>query len=166
MHLVRLVNAGLLWAKNVLNPQFSMKSTTSTTSLSISESVLKQKYLKNYLSIRGIAKEFSCSKTKIRSLLLKYEIPLRKPSKCHQRYDSRTYGKKKVNGQTIDHKRELKTIETIKKLYIKGINPNTIAKVLSTMKIPTKQHKKEWHHYTIINLLKREGLYNQEKPTA
>ena len=68
-----------------------------------------------------------------------------------------------MNGKTIDHKRELKTIETIKKLYAKGINPNTIAKVLSTMKTPTKQHKKEWHYHTIINLLKRENLYKQEK---
>ena len=68
-----------------------------------------------------------------------------------------------MNGQTIDHKRELKTIEIIKKLYAKGINPNTIAKVLSTMKIPTKQRKKDWHHHTIINLLKREGLYKQVK---
>ena len=127
------------------------------------KNVLKQKYVGSYLSIREIAKEFSCSKTKIKSLLLKYKIPLRQPSGCHQRYDSRTYGKKKVNGQTADHKRELKTIETIKKLYVKGINPNTIAKVLSTMKIPTKQHKKDWHHHTVINLLKREGLYKQEK---
>ncbi len=135
------MDAGLLWAKNVL----------------------KQKYLKNYLSIREIAKKFSCSKTKIRDLLLKYEIPLRKPSKYHQGYDSRTYGKKKVNGKTVDHKRELKTIETIKELYLKDINPNMIAKVLSTMKIPTKQQKTSWHHHTIINLLKREGLYKQEK---
>ncbi len=71
-----------------------------------------------------------------------------------------------MNSQTVDHKKELKTIETIKNLYIKGINPNTIAKVLSTMKIPTKQHKKEWHHHTIINLLKRENLYKQVKSTA
>ena len=89
-------------------------SLVDTTPL-YAENVLKQKYLKNYLSIREIAKEFSCSKTKIRELLLKYEIPLRGPSGCHQRYDSRTYGKKKVSGKTIDHKRELKTIETIKK---------------------------------------------------
>ena len=161
-----MVDAGLLWTKNVLNLQFSMKSTISITSLPISESVLKQKYLKNQLSIREIAKEFSCSKTKIRDLLLKYEIPLRVSSGCHQRHDSRIYGKKKVNGQTVDHKRKLKTIEVIKKLYLKSINPNTIAKVLSIMKIPTKQQKKEWHHHTIINLLKRENLYKKEKPTT
>ena len=147
------------WAENVLNPRFSMKSTISITSLPISESVLKQKYLKNYLSIREIAKEFSCSKTKIRSLLSKYKIPLRQPSKGHYKCDSRTYGKKRVNGQIVDYKKELKTIETIKELYLKGINPNTIAKVLSTMKIPTKKQKKDWHHHTIIKLLKRENLY-------
>ena len=158
-----MVDATHQWAKKVLNPEFSMKSTISSTHPSISESVFKQKYLKNHLSIREIAKESSYSKTKIRDLLLKYNIPLRKPSKGHYKYDSRTYGKKRVNGQIIDHKKELKTIETIKKLYAKGINPNTIAKVLSTMKIPTKHHKKEWHHHTIINLLKRENLYKQVK---
>ena len=147
------------YAKNVLNPQFSMKSTISITSAPISESVLKQKYLKNHLSTRQIAKEFSCSKTKIRNLLLKYKIPLREPSKYHHKYNSCIYGKKKVNGKIIDHKRELQVIETIKKLYVKGINPNSIAKVLSTMKIPTKQRKKDWHHRTIIKLLKREKLY-------
>ena len=160
-----MVNTTPLWAKNVLIPQFSMKSTVSIALMPIPKSVLKQKYLKNYLSIREIAKEFLCSKTKIRDLLLKYKIPLRGPSRCHQRYDSRTYGKKKMNGKTTDHKRELKTIETIKKLYIKGINPNTIAKVLSTMKIPTKQRKEDWHHHTIITLLKRENIYKQGKST-
>ena len=146
-------------AKNVLNLQFSMKSTISITSSSISESVLKQKYLKNYLSTRQIAKEFSCSKTKIRNLLLKYKIPLRKPSRCHYKRNSRTYGKKKVSGKIVDHKRELKIIENVKELYIKGVGPNTIAKVLSAMKIPTKQYKKDWHHRTIIKLLKRENIY-------
>ena len=63
----------------------------------------------------------------------------------------------------MDHKRELKTFETIKELYAKGINPNTIAKVLNTMKIPTKQRKEDWHHHTIINLLKGENLYKQVK---
>ena len=151
--------------ENILNPQFSMKSTISINSLSISEDVLKQRYLKNHLSTREIAKEFSCSKTKIRSLLLKYKIPLRKPSRCHHKYNSHAYGKKKVSGKIIDHKRELKVIEIIKKLYVKGINPNSIAKVLSTMKIPTKQRKKDWHHRTIINLLKRENIYKQVKST-
>ena len=152
-----------LYAKNVLNLQFSMKSIVSITSVPISESVLKQKYLKDYLSTRQIAKEFSCSKTKIRNLLLKYKIPLREPSRCHYKCNSRIYGKKKVNGKIVDHKRELKIIENIKELYIKGVGPNTIAKVLSTMKIPTKQHKKDWHHRTIIKLLKRENIYKQVK---
>ena len=60
--------------ENILNSPFSMKSTISINTLSILEGVLKQKYLKNYLSTREIAKEFSYSKTKIRNLLLKYKI--------------------------------------------------------------------------------------------
>ena len=100
-----LVDATPQYAENVLNLEFSVKSTIFITSLSISESVLKQKYLKNHLSIREIAKEFSFSKTKIRSLLLKYKIPLRQPANCHHKHDSRTYGKKKINGKTMDHKK-------------------------------------------------------------
>ena len=155
-----------LCAKKLLVPKFSMKSIVSITPPSISESVLEQKYLKNGLSIREIADIFSCSKTKIRKLLLKYKIPLREPSKFHYKHNSNTYGKKKVKGKTVDHKRELKTIETIKRLYLKGINPVIIAKVLSTMKIPTKQQKKDWCHQTIIHLLKRENIYKQIKSTT
>ena len=138
----KLASPTLLNTENISNPKLSMKSTISINPLSTPEDVLKQKYLKNHLSTREIAKKFSCSKTKIRSLFLKYKIPLREPSKCHHKYNSRIYDKKKVSGKTIDHKRELKAIEIIKKPYIKGINPNSIAKVLSIMKIPTKSIKK------------------------
>ena len=103
--------------KNVLNPKFSMKSITYISSLPIFEDMLKQKYLKDYLSIRESAKEFSYSINKVRLLLLKYKIPLRVPLNCHYKDKSRTYDKKKINGRTSDHKRELKTTDTIRNLY-------------------------------------------------
>ena len=71
-------------AENVLNLHFSMESYTYITSESISADVLRQKYLENRLSMRDIAKEFMCSKTQVRNLLLKHEIPLREPSKYHK----------------------------------------------------------------------------------
>ena len=67
-------------AEFVYNPPFSMVSSCLTASLFIPECVLRQKYLENYLSTREIAKEFACSKSRIRRFLLKYKIPLRKPS--------------------------------------------------------------------------------------
>lgn len=108
--------------------------------------------------MREIAREFSCSKTHIRNQLLKYNIPIRELFKC-PKDDSRTYGKRKVSGKTVDHKREQRTIATIKQMYSEGLSTNAIARFLNTMKIPTKQQGKGWHHHTITQILKREGDY-------
>ena len=88
-----------------------------------------------------IASEFSYSKTRVRKLLLKYNIPLRKRS---ERYGSRclTYGKWRVGGKIIDHKGELRTIATIKQMYAEGVSIVAIARFLSTMKIPTRRQGK------------------------
>lgn len=90
------------------------------------ESVLKEKYLEKRLSMRDIAREFSSSKTHIRDLLLKHNIPLRDPSKYHK-YHSRSYGKRFLNGRTVDFKKELRTIETIKKMHAEGMTARGIA---------------------------------------
>ena len=66
------------------NQKLSIRSGAYDTSPLIPEALIKQKYLDNLLSTRGIAQEFSCSKTRIRSLLLKYGIPLREPHKYHK----------------------------------------------------------------------------------
>lgn len=149
------------YAESVLNPRFVMKSETYITSLSISGDVLRQKYVENCLSMRDIAKEFMCSKTQIRSLLLKYEIPLREPSKYHKDH-SRSYGKRVLNGRAVDHKKELRIIETIKGMHGEGMGARAIARTLDTMKIPTKMQGKGWHHHMVITILKREGLYESK----
>ena len=64
----------------------------------------------------------------------------------------------------MDHKRELRIIETIKKMYCKeGISPRGIAQLLTSMKIPTKRQRKGWHHHTVITILKREGIYKSAR---
>ncbi|MAE73536.1 MAG: hypothetical protein CL675_05530 [Bdellovibrionaceae bacterium] len=145
-------------AENVLNLHFSMESYTYITSESISADVLRQKYLENRLSMRDIAKEFMCSKTQVRNLLLKHEIPLREPSKYHKDH-SRSFGKRQVNGEAVDHKKELRIIETIKGMREEGMTARAIARTLDTMKIPTKKQGKGWHHHMVITILKREGFY-------
>ena len=151
-------------AESVLNLQFSMVSSCSTTSLFIPENVLKQKYLEDRLSMREIAKEFACSKTYIRDLLLKHEIPLRQP---HRRYNIwYTYGKRRVGGKTIDHKAELRTIATIKQMYSEGVSTSAIARFLNTMKIPTKQQGKGWHQNTVAKILKRGGVHVEARATG
>ena len=106
--------------------------------------------------MREIAREFSCSKTHIRDLLLKYKIPLRQPYKYRDRWYA--YGKRKSRGKTIEHKAELRTIATIKQMYSEGVNTTAIARFLDTMKIPTKQQGKGWHSNTVVKILKREGV--------
>ena len=70
-----------------------------------------------------------------------------------------SYGKQKVRGKTIEHKAELRTIATIKQMYLEGVGTRAIARFLNTMKIPTKRQDKGWHHYTITQILKREEVY-------
>ena len=140
--------------ETVLNPQFSMKSVTCTASAFISETVLRQKYLENHLSTREIAEEFSCSKTRVRKLLLKYNIPLRQRS---ERYCSRwmPYGKRRVGGKIVDHQGELRTIATIKQMHAEGVSVAAIGRFLNTMKIPTRRQGKGWDYYTVTAILKR-----------
>ena len=149
-------------AKSVLIPQFSMESSTYITSLPIPASVLKQKYLQDGLSPREIAREFSCSRTYIRSLLLKYNIPLREPAD-YSKDDGRVYGKRKVGFKTVDHKAELRTIAAIKAMYSEGVRIAAIARFLDAMKIPTKQQGRGWQRGMVAKILVREGLHKTSK---
>ena len=144
--------------ESVLIPHFLSKLSIYVASPPIPEGVLIQKYLKNRLSMQDIARELACSKTHVRRLLLKYNIPLRKTSDYS---GSRwyAYGKQRVGGKTIDHKSEQRTIATIKQMYSEGISTNAIARFFNTMKIPTKQQGKSWHQNTVAKILKREGVY-------
>ena len=84
MDRINLVDATNQYAESVLNFHFSMESIAYSNSSAISKDVLRQKYVENRLSMRDIAKEFMCSKTQVRNLLLKHDIPLREPSKYHK----------------------------------------------------------------------------------
>ena len=64
-----------------------------------------------------------------------------------------------TGGKTIEHKAELLTIATIRQMYSEGIITSAIARLLNTMKIPTKQQGKGWHQNTVAKILKREGVY-------
>ena len=142
--------------ESVSNQLLSIRSGIYNTSPLIPVCLFREKYLENGLSMRAIAREFSCSKTHIRNLLMRYKIPLRDPHKYSRWY---TYGKRKVSGKTIAHKGELRTITTIKQMYSEGLSASAIARLLDTMKIPTKQQGKGWHHHTITQILKRERVY-------
>ena len=156
----------------LLNPKILIKSTTCITYSLIPEALLIQKYLENRLSIGDIARELACSKTYVRSLLQKYNIP-RRQSSDYRGSRWYAYGKRKVNGKTVEHKGEQRTIAAIKRMYAEGMNTLAIARCLNTMKIPTKRLEREsdrqvsmnevngkgWHYCTVATILKREGVY-------
>ena len=143
-------------AESELNRKLLMELDSYLTSVFIPESVLRQKYLENQLSTRAIASEFACSKTYVRSMLLRYKIPMRKTSD-YSGYKWYAYGKRRVSGKTIDHRGEQRTIDTIRQMYGEGNSTKAIARFLNTMKIPTKQQGKGWHNCTVAEILKREG---------
>ena len=89
---VDLVDYSNHGAKSVLISHISIRSTSCITSRQIYEGVLRQKYLVDRLSMRDIACEFACSKTHIRNLLLKYNIPCVNPT------DATTNGMPTANG--------------------------------------------------------------------
>ena len=135
-----------------------MESDSYIASSFIPECVLRQKYLENQLSMREIASEFACSKTRVRDMLLKHNIPLRRRSQPPQDRWT-TYGKRRLKGKVIDHKAELRAVATIKQMYAEGNNTSTIARILNTMRITTKHQGKGWQQNTAAKILKREGVY-------
>ena len=140
-----------------------MKITTYRTSPEPSEAILKQKYIEESLSVENVGKKLSCSKLKIKRLLKKHNIPLREPHKG-QKGSWNTYGKKKYKGQSVVHNLELRTIETIKKMYSEeGLSLKAIARLLDSMQIPTKKRGKGWHISVIVDILKREKVYKTDE---
>ena len=152
-------------AESILNHILAMEADSYIASSLISEGVLRQKYLVDCLSMRDIASEFACSKTRVRDLLLKLNIPIRPRSQLPQ-HRSTTYGKRMVKGKIVDHKTELRAVATIKQMYLEGMNTMAIARCLNAMRLPTKNQGKCWHQNTIAKILKREGVYIPGKVLA
>ena len=44
-------------------------------------------------------------------------------------------------------------------MYAEGNNTSAIARILNTMKIPTRHQGKGWQQNTVAKILKREGVY-------
>jgi Recombinase len=74
------------------------------------------------------------------------------------------YGKR-VNGSHLEsHKREAQIIKSIKEMYQKnGLGPVAIARILDTMKVPTKKQGKKWDHSVVKAILEREGIYKKTR---
>ena len=133
-------------------------TTISTVPKFKDEAVLRQKFLIDGLSSAYIAKEFGCSQTAVRDNLRKYGIRKNTPNGKHK--NTLKLGEKMVKGRVVPHKAELRTLETIYTMHTKEkLSPNSIAKILNTMRVPTKRQGKEWSRNLIINILNRKGIY-------
>ena len=115
--------------------------------------VITRLYAKEGLSAREIAKRFSCSKSTVLKQLKKNGIKIRLRHLPHGRQSQPRFGNKRIHGKITSHKEEMKTVGVIKNLYDKGLSLREICKIMSEMKIPTKNKSRKWHPEMIKRIL-------------
>lgn len=114
---------------------------------------LSDLYLKKGLSAAQIAKEIVSSKSAVLSALKKFQIPIREPHLPHGRQSQTKYGDKRFKGLVTSFKKEEETAKAIKDMADKGLSLREICKILTTMKIPTKNKHRKWHPEMLRRIL-------------
>ena len=140
---------------NVLHPKTTITSIVNTLPVTFNEAVLHQKYVLEKRSLRQIAAEFASSKTAIRNALVRFGIPLNDKGSSANRVHALPFGKRCVGGVVVDHKGEQRAIGSVLKMHREGLSNCAIARVLTEMKVPTKQQGKAWHHEMVRQVLLR-----------
>lgn len=115
--------------------------------------MIKEKYVKNGLSIRQIATELLCSKEAVRSGLIKEGVELRKPNQHHGRPSQPKYGSQYRNGNLIKHLGEQRVIQTVNEMSDEGMSLRQIARFLDQIGVPTKCKGKKWHPQMVKNII-------------
>ncbi len=127
----------------------------------LNKSLLHQKYVVENLPAKTIADLLGCSTTTIKAYLCQFGL-LKAGRGSAQHKEKLAYGKRLAGHRLVSHKGELKVVATIKRMYSEeGLLPRPIARILDSMKVPTKRQGKKWDHSVVIAILKREGLYKQ-----
>ncbi|MDH5580567.1 MAG: recombinase family protein [Bdellovibrionales bacterium] len=125
----------------------------------LNKSVLHQKYLVEGLTIEELSSQFGCGKTTIKKYLSQFNIK-KGGHTTHRKNVSYGQKFKPKNNSTEDLKAERRVIDTIVQMYEKeGLVVRAIARVLSSMKVPTKRQGKTWDHSVVTSILIREGVY-------
>ncbi len=146
-------------ANFVLHPKTVLYSTIKTRPDYLNPAVLHQKYAVERLSVRQVAELIGSSKTAVLDGLRRFKIPIRDSHQPHGRPANPPYGYQLVRGRLVEHPREKKTIQMIKKMYLRqGLSLNAIAKALTRDGVPTKKGKVTWHHEMVRSILKKERL--------
>lgn len=119
-----------------------------------SKSFLQQKYVEERLSITEISKQiFSARSTVVRNLE-EFGIPIRNEDRG-RKGGAAAFGKRRVKGRDIEHKREIEIIAKAKALRERGYSYQKIANVLNAMKVPTKTKAAKWYPKTVRGILLR-----------
>lgn len=127
--------------------------------LYLNKSLLHQKYVAENLPAKKIALEFEASVTTIKYQLKVFGLKKLGPRSAMHR-QKLTYGQKIIGYKLEAHSGETQIIRSIKKMYLEeNLGPVAIARILSSIKVPTKKRRKRWDHSAVIAILEREGLY-------
>jgi hypothetical protein len=136
-----------------------MVSAIKTLSDHLNPAVLHEKYVTQRLSLKQVAELIGVSKGAVLESLRRFGIPVRPRYQSHGRPSNPPYGYHLVGGRLVEHPREQKLIQTVKRLYAKeGYGLNAIAKKLTQDGVPTKKGRTVWHHEMVRSILKKEDL--------
>ena len=125
--------------------------------------VLRQNYLENGLTVKQMSVLHGCGETVIKKHLRLFGIKKTEHTKVRHKANLE-YGKKLISGKVSDHKQESNVKRAILDMYVQeGLTVTAIARVLTQMKIPTKKRGKKWDHSVIIDILKREAVYQPKR---
>lgn len=102
-----------------------------------------------------IAKEASCSRSSVRSALVKMncQIKLVSDQKCSR--GQLSYGERLVGGKIVPYKAEQRVIQKILELRRAGATYDAVADWLNTQGIPTKNRAKYWQRPTVFKIIKQ-----------
>jgi|GEM_PF-1282758 len=140
---------------NVLHAKTVIYSSIRTLPPTLNKAVLDQKYVLEKRSLRQIAREISSSKTGVRRALVRFGIPLRKKGQSSNRTHNLPFGKKVIKGKVVDHEGEKRIIELVLKMHKEGLSNYAVARILTEMKMPTKQRGHKWHHEMVRQIILR-----------
>jgi hypothetical protein len=86
--------------------------------------------------------------------LHRFGIPVRKPHHHNGNPSQLRYGHKFEKQKLVDNTKEQRIIELVQKLHAQGLSLRQIAKILSDMKVATKNRGRRWHQEMVRRILR------------
>jgi hypothetical protein len=125
--------------------------------------VLHQNYIEKGLSVKQMSVLLGCCETTIKKQLRHFNIKKKEVREVRHKGNLK-YGQKLISGKVSQHKQEANITKAIVDMYLEeGLAVTAIARLLTQMKIPTKKRGKKWDHSVVIDILKREAVYQPKR---